>query len=59
MQEGGLMKPVITTTMLMAAVDRAGFRKSNRDGATAFKEPVELPCFDEQKKTRLRSHLSA
>jgi hypothetical protein len=53
------MKPVITTTMLMAAVDRAGFRKSNRAGATALKEPAELPCSDEQKKTRLRSHLSA
>ena len=53
------MKPVITTTMLMAAIDRAGFRKSNRDGATALKALPGLPCSDEQKKTRLRSHLSA
>jgi hypothetical protein len=53
------MKPVITTTMLMPTIDRAGFSKSNRDSATALKEPAGLPCFDEQKKTRLRSHLSA
>ena len=36
-----------------------GFRKSDRDCATAFSSPAGLPLFDEQKKSRVRSHLSA
>jgi small subunit ribosomal protein S20 len=40
-------------------IARAQFWNSNRHGVTLFKLGAGLPCPDEQKKTRLRSHLSA
>jgi hypothetical protein len=43
----------------IAALDRRCFRNSNCDCAAALNSAEGLPSFDEQKKTRLRSHLSA
>jgi hypothetical protein len=44
---------------LMPAIARARFRNSKRECAARFDRRAGLPCSDEQKKTRLRSHLSA
>jgi hypothetical protein len=38
---------------------RPHFANSNREGASASQSLSGLPSSDEQKKTRLRSHLSA
>jgi hypothetical protein len=45
----------------VAVIARAGtcFENSNRDRAAACNSAAGLPSIDEQKKTRLRSHLSA
>jgi hypothetical protein len=40
-------------------VDRAYFQNSNRYRAALLSSVAGLPCSDDQKKTRLRSHLSA
>jgi hypothetical protein len=48
-----------TTIGLMPVIDRAGFGNSNRDGVAPSRRASGLPCSDEQKKTRLHSHLSA
>jgi hypothetical protein len=34
-------------------------KMNNRNRATTFNTAAGLPCSDEQKKSRLRSHLSA
>jgi hypothetical protein len=41
------------------AIVRARFGNSNRDNAAPPERPSGLPCSDDQKKTRLHSHLSA
>jgi hypothetical protein len=49
----------VAASITVAAVDRRGFRDSNRDRVTAVIDIEGLPLSDEQKKTRLLSHLSA
>ena len=44
---------------LLDLSDLRCFRKHNRAGAAAFNTSAGLPLLDEQKKSRLRSHLSA
>jgi hypothetical protein len=59
MQASGLMRQLTATTILMPLIDATHFPKSNRYRAALFNAYAGLPCSDEQKKTRLRSHLSA
>jgi hypothetical protein len=40
-------------------IDPAALKIDDRGRATTFNSVAGLPCSDEQKKTRLRSHLSA
>jgi hypothetical protein len=53
------MRQLTATTILMPLIDGTHFPKSNRYRAALFNAYAGLPCSDEQKKTRLRSHLSA
>jgi hypothetical protein len=55
MLEAGLMK----FADLMQLDARPRFSNSNRDDARMLQDGSGLPYSDDQKKTRLRSHLSA
>jgi hypothetical protein len=59
MQGSGRKKLATATTMLIAVIERIAILKWQLRLAHALNGAAGLPCSDEQKKTRLRSHLSA
>jgi len=59
MQEAGLLKCVNALVASMQLNVRPHFANSNRDDASALHNASGLPYSDDQKKWRLRSHLSA
>jgi hypothetical protein len=59
MQATEVIRQLTATTILMPVIDGTHFPKSNRYRAALFNAYAGLPCSDEQKKTRLRSDLSA
>jgi hypothetical protein len=59
MKHGRAEPACMTPLMSMATSSSARFQNGNRDRATPVESVSGLPYSDEQKKTRLRSHLSA
>jgi hypothetical protein len=59
MLEAGLMNFAGARADLMRLDTRPSFANSNIDCASALQSTSGLPSSDEQKKTRLLSHLSA
>jgi hypothetical protein len=59
LQNGELEKFASASAKLIPVIDRPRFRNSKRDRTRTLQAASGLPSSDDQKKWRLRSHLSA
>jgi len=59
MSENGLEEFTVAATTGCRLMVAHALKNDNRNCAATFGTAAGLPCSDEQKKSRLRSHLSA